>query len=112
MSQDRLVRMCQRILQVLQEETQGIMNERLAELMKSMPMDFSQLRGMATGQTAFDPYRILGLDRSASDDEVKKRYRELLYKLHPDTAEVKGTAFLFQMVLGAYQMIERERGWQ
>jgi hypothetical protein len=40
----------------------------------------------AGGQTqaAFDPYQVLGLDQSASDEEVKKRYRELLFKLHPD----------------------------
>ncbi len=112
MSHDKLVRMCQRILQVLQEETQGVMNDRLAELMKSMPIDFSQLREMASGQTAFDPYLILGLDRSASDEEVKKRYRDHLYHEHPDTAGTPGTEFQFQMVRAAYEMIKNERGWQ
>ena len=54
----------------------------------------------------------MGLDKSASEEEVKKRYRELLRKLHPDTAGVEGTAFLLQMVLAAYEMIRQERGWQ
>ena len=31
-----------------------------------------------------DPYKILGIDRSASDEEVKKAYRELARKYHPD----------------------------
>lgn len=31
-----------------------------------------------------DPYRILGLNQGASDDEVKKAYRKLAKKYHPD----------------------------
>jgi DnaJ-class molecular chaperone len=66
-------------------------------------------RSQATGA---DPYRILGLQRTDPDDQIKKRYRELAVKLHPDTAGVKGTEFLFQLVLAAYQQIGKERGWQ
>lgn len=112
MSQGKTNRMYQRIFNVIQEEMQGWMNEQLAGLLKSLGIEASQLQGIASGQTSSNPYVILGLDKSASDDEVKKRYRELLRKLHPDTAGVEGTAFLLQMVLAAYEMIKQERGWQ
>ena len=58
-----------------------------------------------------DSYQVLGLDKSVTDDQVKKRYREMVIKLHPDTAGVKGTEFLFQLVTAAYQQISKEREW-
>ena len=31
-----------------------------------------------------DPYKVLGLDRNATDDEVKIAYRKLAKQYHPD----------------------------
>lgn len=98
--------------QMLQD---AISTEMLADMFKQMSgagMDFSQLAGMVGQRPGVDPYKILGLDKSASDEEVKKRYSDLLKKLHPDTAGVQGTEFLFQMTMSAYEMIRRERKWQ
>jgi len=76
-----------------------------------MGIDLSRIPGLVGQQGGFDAYRILGLEKTATDEEVKKRYRELLMKLHPDTAGVSGTDFLLQMMIAAYQQIARERGW-
>ncbi len=103
--------MYQRIMDIIQEEMPAFLNDQLSELMKSMGLDFAQLRSMMEQKAGFDPYMALGLDRSASDEEIKKRYRDLLRRLHPDTGGVEGTAFLLQLVLTSYEMIKRERGW-
>ncbi len=99
--------------EVLDELVKGALDPaKLAEMMKSVGVDPSQFSGMmGKGVPGFDPYRVLGLDKSASDEEVKKRYHELLRKLHPDTSGTPGTEFLLQMVLMAYEVIKKERGW-
>jgi len=78
----------------------------------SLGIDLSQIPKMVGQAGGIDPYEVLGLDRSASDDQIKKRYRELLHKLHPDTSGTEGTTWFFQMVLAAYEKIRKERGWQ
>jgi len=84
--------------------------DAMADFMRSAGMDADQLADMS-GQAGFDPYRVLGLDRSAPDEEVKARYRQLLHKLHPDTAGAPGTEFLLGLVVEAYRRISEERGW-
>ena len=85
----------------------------LAEWLNGMGLsgtDLSQLAGMPGQQPSWDPYRVLGLDSSAGDDEVKRRYRELVRKIHPDVAG-PGTEFLTMLVNVAYRDIGRQRGW-
>jgi len=80
--------------------------------MGTIGFDIGKMSGMMGQQPGVDPYRILGLERSASEDEVKKRYRELVRVLHPDKSGTPGTALFFQMVTAAYERIKIEKGWQ
>ena len=92
---------------------------KMMKVLRGMGIDMGQFGQMfgrmaqtGTMPQGFDPYKVLGLDKEASDNEVKKRYRILVHKLHPDTAGFEGTSFLLQMVLASYELIKRERRWQ
>ena len=63
-----------------------------------------------------DPYKVLGVSRDASMDEIKKAYRNLSRKYHPD-ANINNpnkdqAEEMFKQVQQAYDQIvkERERG--
>jgi curved DNA-binding protein CbpA len=60
-----------------------------------------------------DPYEVLGVPRTASQDEIKKRYRELAKKYHPDKYTGNDLADLAQekmkAINEAYDAIMRER---
>ena len=61
-------------------------------------------------------YKILEIDKSATDDEVKKAYRRMANKYHPDKVSYLGEEFRnaakekFQKLNEAYEKIKRERG--
>ena len=60
-----------------------------------------------------NPYEVLGVPQSASDDEVKKAYRDLSRKYHPDANVNNPLADLaeekFKEVQEAYDMIMKQR---
>src|SRR5271168_1092938 len=39
---------------------------------------------MSTTSTPRDPYEVLGVDRAASEEQIKKAFRGLVRELHPD----------------------------
>lgn len=60
-----------------------------------------------------NPYTVLGVDRTATDDEIKKAYRELAKKYHPDNYADSPLADLaeekMKEINEAYDAIQRDR---
>lgn len=77
--------------------------------------DFNSIQAMFFKHTLSD-YKILGLDSSATDNEVKKTYRKMAAKYHPDKVAHLGEDLKnlaeekFKSLNDAYQNIKKERG--
>ena len=77
--------------------------------------DFESIKAMFVKKVD-DAYTILGIDSSATDDEVKKAYREMAKKNHPDKVSYlgedvrKAAEQKFQEINNAYDKIKKQRG--
>lgn len=88
-------------------------NTRDFESIKAM---FYRSSGATYGADEVD-YRILEVEKNASDAEVKRAYREMVKKYHPDKlshmdeAYRKGAREKFNKVQEAYEKIKKQRGF-
>jgi len=53
-----------------------------------------------------DYYASLGLERGASEAEIKKAYRKLAHKYHPDVSKESGAEARFKEIAEAYQTLK------
>ncbi|MGB5359062.1 MAG: TerB family tellurite resistance protein [Eudoraea sp.] len=77
--------------------------------------DFESIKAMFI-KSADNAYKILEIEKGVSDYEVKKAYRKMAKKYHPDKvitkneAIKKGAEEKFKEVQRAYEQIQKERG--
>ncbi|MBU2926881.1 TerB family tellurite resistance protein [Winogradskyella psychrotolerans] len=79
--------------------------------------DFESIKAMFYNSSD-NSYKILEIDKSVSDAEVKKAYRSMAKKYHPDRVghlgkeHREGAEAKFRQVQEAYEHIQKERGFK
>ncbi len=98
---------------VSQSEAEEI--QKIAGFLRINFRDFESIKAMffKTGDHA---YKILEIEKTATDSEVKKAFRTMAKKYHPDKIQhmdeihIKGAEAKFREVQKAYDQIKKERG--
>ncbi len=76
-----------------------------------------QERHLGSSFSVKNPYAILGIDQTATEDDIKKAYRRLAMKFHPDKVENLGDGVKknaekqFREINEAYEIIKKQRGF-
>jgi DnaJ like chaperone protein len=89
--------------------------QNISNMLGVSSADFESIKAMFYRDVDSD-YKVLGLDPNATDDEVKKAYRKMAIKFHPDkVAQMgeeyqKGAKEKFQKIQDSYDAIKKRRG--
>jgi len=89
--------------------------EQIAGYLGIQQADYSSIKAMFVKEVDGD-YKILEIDKQATDDEVKKAYRKMAVKYHPDKVSHMGDEYKdsakqkFQNMKDAYDQIKKQRG--
>ena len=89
--------------------------EKIAGYLGISAIDMGSIKAMFYEDTDA-AYRVLAIEASVSDDEVKKAYRKMANKYHPDKVAYlgedirKAAGEKFRKVKDAYETIKKDRG--
>lgn len=56
-----------------------------------------------------DYYKVLGIQKGATDDEIKKAYRKMALKFHPDKNKSPGAEEKFKEIAEAYEVLSDKK---
>jgi DnaJ-class molecular chaperone len=56
-----------------------------------------------------DYYKILGIAKGATEDDIKKAYRKMALKFHPDKNKAPGSEEKFKEIAEAYEVLSDKR---
>lgn len=88
---------------------------QIANLLAIPTSDFESLKNMFYRDVNSD-YKVLGIESNATDEEIKKAYRQMAIRYHPDKVASmgeeyqKGAQEKFQKIQEAYENIKKQRG--
>jgi len=89
--------------------------QKIAQYLRVNLSDFGSIKAMFV-KSVDNAYKILEIDKTATDNQVKKAYRTMAKKYHPDRvvteneAIKKGAEEKFKRVQKAYEEIQKQRG--
>lgn len=89
--------------------------QEIAGYLRITARDLESIKAMFV-KAADNAYKILEISKTATDDEVKKAYRTMAKKYHPDRVNTKDEAIKrgaeekFKEVQKAYETVQAERG--
>lgn len=90
---------------------------RIARQLHVSDVDFNSIKNMFYRNPSSD-YTILGITEHSTDDEVKKAYRKMAIKYHPDKVQAMGEEHQkaakekFQQIQEAYENIKKLRNFK
>ena len=88
--------------------------QKIATMLGVSAVEFESVKNMFYRNVDSD-YKILGVESSVTDEEVKKAYRKMAISFHPDKVGEeyqKGAKEKFQQIQDAYEAIKKRRGFK
>lgn len=89
---------------------ENVFLERVAEIFEMSPAKYQAIKTRFVPDAEPDPYTVLGVDPSASMDEMRKAWRQLVRETHPDAMVARGVPEE-AVKIAEKKMIDINRAW-